>query len=308
MVIDKRIDAAEEQAADSLRESLRDRWEFGRLMLAERKGKQLPKGAMAKLVEATGKSETELKYRARFAERYPTEDEVGRAMPTFTSWTQVKKSLPKPTEKPPKPKPPPKPAPKRDDARLADAIYDRESEGASYTATDIVDDVAARGLDISIETAQRAMREERIARCAMDEATPIDWSSLPMTAAKKIDAARRQIRRELEAEIEPRVQAEVQRRIGKAFDRIEEQYDKIERFESAQRNGIFTKADYNLIKSCLHPDSRASVSDEKLANAFRVFNEANVKLVPPPKPNDLPSLDELRRQRAERQQGAPRRR
>lgn len=41
--IDKRIDTAEELASDCVRESIHDRWEFGRLMLAERRGKQLPK-------------------------------------------------------------------------------------------------------------------------------------------------------------------------------------------------------------------------------------------------------------------------
>lgn len=38
--IDKRIDAAEEQAGVWIGESLRDRWEFGKLMLSESKGQE----------------------------------------------------------------------------------------------------------------------------------------------------------------------------------------------------------------------------------------------------------------------------
>jgi hypothetical protein len=96
-------DAAEEQAADNISESLRDRWEFGKLMLTERgltkagkPSKQLPTGRLDELVEATGKSRSELKYRAQFAERYPTEDEVANALATYTSWFQVTQNLPKP--------------------------------------------------------------------------------------------------------------------------------------------------------------------------------------------------------------------
>jgi hypothetical protein len=130
---------------------------------------------------------------------------------------------------------------------------------------------------------------------------PIDWASLSGTAAQKIEAARRRIRRELEAEFEPRVQAEVERRIGGAFDRAREMYDSIERFESTERRGVITEAEYKLIRSCLHPDSRNSASEEKFNKAFRVFNEAKIKFIPPRRPSDLPSLDELVKRRAEKQ-------
>ena len=55
VLIDKRIDTREEDAANSLRESICDRWEFGKLMLAQRKGKQLPNGMLDELVAATGR-------------------------------------------------------------------------------------------------------------------------------------------------------------------------------------------------------------------------------------------------------------
>lgn len=85
--IDQRIDASESTA-------LRDRWEFGRQMLAARDGAgRLPNGYLAELVERTGKSRRELAYRARFADAYPTEDELCTVVHSFESWTAVRESL-----------------------------------------------------------------------------------------------------------------------------------------------------------------------------------------------------------------------
>lgn len=44
--------------------------------------------------------------------------------------------------------------------------------------------------------------------------------------------------------------------------------------------GVMTKAEYNTIVACLHPDSRLSVSDEKLADAFRILRSKAVPLLP----------------------------
>jgi hypothetical protein len=270
--IDKRIDTAEEQAADNVRESLCERWEFGKLMLAERKGKQLPKGRIGELVEATGKSQAELSWRAQFAEQYPTEAEVSRALETFTSWSQVKRSLSKPAKpqgKPPSPKP-----------------HDRAVE--------------------------RKPTEQE----AKDQAITLDWASAPLTAKKKIEAARRQIRRELERDFRTeaaqyRAECDVNVAAYKAklhddlvtykaqFDaqrmwlnaaRDEERRIYKLGIEVARAKGLITLDDYNVIRSCLHPDSRASATDKKLATAFDVFNDERIKVLlvreigtPPPR-------------------------
>ena len=47
--------------------------------------------------------------------------------------------------------------------------------------------------------------------------------------------------------------------------------------EVHRAKGLIPAADYNLIRSCLHPDSRSSVTDEKLAAAFRLFNDERIK-------------------------------
>src|SRR5262249_25491475 len=40
----------------------------------------------------------------------------------------------------------------------------------------------------------------------------------------------------------------------------------------SRESGIMTHANFKFIRSCVHPDSRKSASDEKLHRAFRVFN------------------------------------
>lgn len=87
VVIDRKIDKNESTA-------LRARWEFGQLMLAARGGDgRLPNGFLADLVERTGKSRSELKYRMQFAEKHPTEEELANALANFTSWRELAQSF-----------------------------------------------------------------------------------------------------------------------------------------------------------------------------------------------------------------------
>jgi hypothetical protein len=55
--------------------------------------KRLPNQYMEKLIEHTGKSSSELNYRMRFAEKYPTEEELSTAVDSFRSWTELRKTL-----------------------------------------------------------------------------------------------------------------------------------------------------------------------------------------------------------------------
>lgn len=77
-------------------DALRIRWEFGLVMLAERLkngGKNLPNGYLTELSERTGKSRSELKYRAQFAATYPSESELANALASCQSWRDVVASL-----------------------------------------------------------------------------------------------------------------------------------------------------------------------------------------------------------------------
>lgn len=84
--LDQRVDAAEG-------DGLRARWEFGQQMLAKRDGAgRLPNGYLAELVERTGKSRSELKYRAQFAASVG-EDELANALALSSSWRDMVRSL-----------------------------------------------------------------------------------------------------------------------------------------------------------------------------------------------------------------------
>lgn len=74
-------------------EGLRQRWVFGKELLARRVGKKLPAGLLKKLCGATGKSKTEISYRAQFAEKYATEQELSNALDNFRSWFEVTQHL-----------------------------------------------------------------------------------------------------------------------------------------------------------------------------------------------------------------------
>lgn len=288
--LDKRITVAEEQAADSIRESIRDRWEFGRLMLAERKGKKLPTGMLDELVEATGKSRAELQFRMQFAEQYETEDQLSTAIGNYGSWTQVKKSLPKPKPQPDVPKPkPPKPAPKADRPDVEEKINEFEDRGEKYSAKDVVEAV---GGDISVDTVERKQKAVRAERAA----PPVAWDTIPHTSQVKLEQAKRGIRRELEREFRTRLMAAQDQYRAECDANVaayKAQLDSTARALNMMRDderrrlqmsidvykakGLITSAEYDLIRSCLHPDSRLSVSDEKLAKAFRLFNDERIK-------------------------------
>lgn len=143
------------------------------------------------------------------------------------------------------------------------------------------------------EHTEQAVRDE-----VKDQAVVIDWDSLPGPVAQKIDRARRQIRRELEAEFEPRVQAGVQERLSFSTKRME-QLAKESRLVLDARKGILSRANYDLIRSSLHPDSRLSITDEKLAEAFRMFNELEILFLnEKDRPTTrLPSMEDLLKRR-----------
>ena len=121
---------------------------------------------------------------------------------------------------------------------------------------------------------------------------PIDWASLPGKVAEKEQRMRRQIRRELEAEKLAELD-QYRAKLDSDFAAYKAAYDAQNARINAMRDderrryqegievyrakGLITLDEYNVIRSCLHPDSRASVSDKKLAAAFRLFNDSRIK-------------------------------
>lgn len=109
----------------------------------------------------------------------------------------------------------------------------------------------------------------------------IDPASLSPSAQQKLDAAIRQHKRKLELEI-------IQEREGLTaeFDRYridwlrtlnerQAEYDAV----ISARKGVMTRRAFDAIRRCLHPDSRQSVSEERLAEAFRLFSKLEIKLL-----------------------------
>jgi hypothetical protein len=137
--------------------------------------KLLPKGVLDTLTEETGKSRSELQYRIQFAQRYPTEDEVSKALDTWTSWTQVIQGLPKtraPQSTPAKTtaaKPPAR-------SKKSDKIIELANAGKSRK-------------EIAEETGEgdRTVRRELELDALVQAEAPIDWSEAPGTVKQKLE-------------------------------------------------------------------------------------------------------------------------
>lgn len=272
IVIDKRIDHAEDNAADNIRESIRDRWEFGVLMLARRKGKQLPKGMLDALAQATGKSRQELGYRMQFAERFRTDDELSNALETCTSWRQVIAKLPKP--EPADTVPPSKPTPPKTTPRPA--TVPTGATPAEATARKPADEVGPLAITDD------------------GEMMVIDWATMPGTAQAKIQSMRNGLARRYQRQVDERVEevrAEYLDRLESErqarFARIEEDLRRRERAvrhaaEVYSAKGLIPIADYRLLLRCFHTDSHGEdclFPKDDLNAAFHIVTDPKVKVL-----------------------------
>ena len=115
---------------------------------------------------------------------------------------------------------------------------------------------------------------------------------LSASAQQRLDAAIRQHKQNLDAEFTQRVEEEVARRIREfVVPHFVASYEKAVK----TRKGIMDRAAYRLIWSCLHDDSRKSVSSEKLNKAFTIWTEAKLKVLdekenPTPRFKDMPDI------------------
>lgn len=70
-------------------DGLRARWEFGKELLLQRKGKQLPAGLLDNVAAAVGVSRRELQARVKFAEKFPAEPALRDAITQWPTWVQM---------------------------------------------------------------------------------------------------------------------------------------------------------------------------------------------------------------------------
>jgi DNA-binding CsgD family transcriptional regulator len=154
-------------------------------------------------------------------------------------------------------------------------------------------------LGVGERTVRRALEREATEEAARESVQPINWETLPGSMKDKLEVMRRQVQRKLEAEFEAAVIAEVQGRMEYAIKAVERRERDANRVIEG-RKGIFTATQYRVIRACLHPDGRESVSPERLSEAFRLFNEADVLLMNNkelPMESSLPPIEELLKRR-----------
>ena len=83
---EKRLLRLEERVTSSESDGLRARWDFGRELLSQRRGKTLPRYLIDRVATAVGVSRQELQARMKFAERYPDPQQLSDAVRQFPSW------------------------------------------------------------------------------------------------------------------------------------------------------------------------------------------------------------------------------
>ena len=128
---------------------------------------------------------------------------------------------------------------------------------------------AAAEFDLpSVQHVKLAVATEKGRREAEPIITP---DMLSMSAQEKLDAAIRQHKRKLDLQFERRVLDEIKKRLDemilphwkKQIAQAKELFDR--------RRGLMDKATFNKIRRGLHPDSRNSISDKMLGEAFDAF-------------------------------------
>lgn len=126
----------------------------------------------------------------------------------------------------------------------------------------------AADLGVVVRAANQAMEHVKIKREA--EAI-IDPATLSLSAQEKLASATRQHARKLDAAFERRVSDDLRRRLDEIIlPHWKQQIEEAKRIYE-RRKGIMDKATFNRIRRALHPDSRNSISDKVLSDAFDTF-------------------------------------
>jgi transposase len=168
---------------------------------------------------------------------------------------------------------------KKTRAEVAPKAVEREQLVEQLMARGKSSQEIAAELGVGLRATNQAMEHVKIRQEAEAQ---IDPASLSLSAQQKLEAAIRQHKRKLDAEL-----AEQRAQLVTEFDRIK--IDWLRTFNERQaeydavilaRKGVMTRKTFDAIRRCLHPDSRQSVSDERLAEAFRLFGKLELKLLP----------------------------
>lgn len=194
-----------------------------------------------------------------------SQDTVSRDIATLTTVVNVKgqgkdtlgrkRSTGRPKRQT-KPRTAPAPA---DAQKMAEAVLD---EGKTL-------EQVTREFDLpSVQHAKLAVAKEQGRREAEPIITP---DMLSMTAQQKFDAAIRQEKARLSAQFSKAVDDKVRQKLDEMIlPYWKKQIDEAQQLY-ARRRGLMDKATFNKIRRGLHPDSRNSISDKVLGEAFDTF-------------------------------------
>lgn len=128
-------------------------------------------------------------------------------------------------------------------------------------------DIAAE-IGITERQVHQILLRERVKRASEDS---IDPKTLAPSAQERLAAAIRSHQRNMDAKFEQRVLDEIKRRIDEiVLPHWKQQIEEAKRIYE-RRKGIMDKATFNRIRRALHPDSRNSISDKLLSDAFDTF-------------------------------------
>jgi len=126
---------------------------------------------------------------------------------------------------------------------------------------------SATGLN-SVQKVKTAIAREEGRREAEPTVTP---DLLSMSAQEKLNAAIRQHQRKLDLQFEQCVRDELNKRLEETvLPHFRQKQAEAKKVMDARR-GVMDKAKFNSIRRALHPDSRNSISDKMLAEAFDAF-------------------------------------
>lgn len=168
------------------------------------------------------------------------------------------------TAAPPKPKAPPR-IPPEVEAIIVNAVFE---EGKTKPEAEAL-------AGVSSTVVRRVVAAEEGRRSAVTIDPTVDLKSyLSLAGQQKIEALERRLRKAFEDEVKQEARIIAMKNMDEIF--LPHHKEKIAMAERvlASRKGIMTKANFNLIRSCLHPDN--SASPERRAKAFDLFNSLEI--------------------------------
>lgn len=153
-----------------------------------------------------------------------------------------------------------------------------DKEAAARAAIDVLDGGKSHQEAAEAIGASELLVRVAVAREEGRRDPNIDPATLSLSAQQKFDAAIRQHKRQLDLEFDTRVGERLRELYAAWMPEYEQKLADAE-YIVQSRKGVMDRPTFNLIRSCLHADSRKSTSDQKLNDAFIAFTKLEMALL-----------------------------